>query len=133
MSTLMTWQTTSREFEIQIKKVLKKGQDYIDNITLYDLEQYDLFSCYLVSNFMTGEIVGGFCVKSDGELCSVFSTVKGVGNFMRLEWLKMSVVMHLDCFEHLIPFYEKAGFKVNELCVNWEGDHLPKVALMSQR
>ena len=130
---LMTSQTSSSEFQAQIKKVLKKGQEYIDNITLYDLEQYELFSCYLVSDFLTGENVGGFCVKSDGELCSVFSIKKGVGQFMRLEWLRMAKILHLDCFEHLIPFYEKAGFKVNELLENWDGNHLPKVAIMAQR
>ena len=129
----MTSQSSSKEFQEQVKKVLKIGQEYRDNITAYELFQYDLFSCYLVSDFLTGEIVGGFCVKSDGELCNVFSIKKGVGSFMCQEWLKMNKILHLDCYEHLIPFYKKAGFKVNELCPNWDGEHLPKVALMAQR
>ena len=40
--------------------------------------------------------------------------------------------MTLDCFEHLVPFYEKAGFKVLEMLENYGGSHLPSVAVMSQ-
>ena len=123
---------TTKDFSEIINSVVQISDEYYNNITVYDLAYYNACSCFEVTCFDTGKVVGGFAVTSQNELINVFSLERGVGTFMRNEWLKMTCKLILDCMEHLIPFYEKAGFSIVKLENNWDGVHLPKVAFMSQ-
>ena len=81
-------QTTSKDFLKSVNEALLLGQEYQDNITVYDLEQYENFTCFHVFDYITGRTLGGFAINGN-ELVSVFSLKAGVGAYMRQEWLKM--------------------------------------------
>ena len=82
---------------------------------------------YYLSN--TGNM--GFCVSSTGELTSVYSLYKGMGDTI-LKYAVKAGAMHLDCFDGYLPtFYARHGFKEVRREANWtEGE--PDVVYMER-
>ena len=61
----------------------------------------------------------GFAVSADGELTSVYSTIKGKGDII-LEQACKRGACHLDCFDGYLPsFYQRHGFKEVRRELNW--------------
>lgn len=61
----------------------------------------------------------GFAISSTGELTSVFSTVKGMGDIILTEACKRGAC-HLDCFDGYLPkFYARHGFQEVRREANW--------------
>ena len=55
----------------------------------------------------------------DGELCGVFSTVKGRGDAIMRDALTAGAV-RLDCFDGYLPgFYARHGFRETHREENW--------------
>lgn len=81
--------------------------------------------------FLSEDSLTGFAVREDGELCGVFSIVKGRGASL------MRVALHrgatsLNCFEgFLSAFYARHGFIEVGSERNYGGDHLPRVVYMA--
>ncbi len=81
--------------------------------------------------YVSEDHLSGFIVRHDGELCAVFSSVKGRGAQL-LAHAKYRGATHLDCFEgYLSRFYAQHGFLEIGSEQNYNGAHLPRVVYMA--
>ena len=73
----------------------------------------------------------GFAISENGELTSVFSSIKGKGDTIMKEAIKQGA-KHLDCFDGYLPtFYARHGFQEVRREKNWtEGE--PDVVYMEK-
>lgn len=61
----------------------------------------------------------GFAVTDAGELCGVFSTVKGRGDTLVRDAVFFGAT-HLDCFDGYLPtLYARNGFRETHRAANW--------------
>lgn len=91
----------------------------IDNITVYDLKDYQTMKCFIGKNNSSG-----FAIKGGDELVSVFSSLEPSGNAVVKEAIKQGA-RRLDCFAEqdkggnimnigLPKLYGNHGFKIDE-------------------
>ncbi|MBV5342460.1 hypothetical protein JZU68_02205, partial [bacterium] len=69
--------------------------------------------------FLSTDNLSGYAIGFDGELTSLFSTVKGRGS----ELINLALTdgaNHLDCFDgYLVKLYGKHGFMESKRVANW--------------
>ena len=95
------------------------------NVHIFNLVEYLKMDTYLSIDGLSG-----YSIKKDGEIVSLFSTVKRRGNKLINDAIKNGG-NKLNCFEgYLTNFYKKAGFVVYDTQSNWNGENCPKVAFM---
>lgn len=95
-------------------------------VTVYTEEEYRKMGAKI---YLTEDKLSGFAIKPDGELISVFSSVRGRGNAIA----KMAVMkgaMHLDCYEHpttrhLTVLYSDVGFMETKR-LKWDDQYAPQ-------
>lgn len=81
--------------------------------------------------FLAADGCAGFAILPDGELVSVWSTVKGRGDAIVATAVAQGAT-HLDCFVgHLTRLYARHGFHVIRTVPNWDGTG-PAVAFMAR-
>lgn len=69
--------------------------------------------------YLTADGRSGFCVRHDGELVFVFSTVRGRGEYLVRAAIDRGAD-HLDCFDgYLTQFYGRLGFVETRREPNW--------------
>lgn len=72
----------------------------------------------------------GFAVTEHGELCGVFSTVRGRGDTLVKDAIFFGAT-HLDCFDGYLPgLYARHGFRETKRVPNWTAGQ-PDVVWMS--
>jgi len=69
--------------------------------------------------YLSSDNCSGYAIGYDGELTSLFSTVKGRGD----QLVNLAIedgANHLDCFDgYLVGFYRKHGFMESRRETNW--------------
>lgn len=94
-------------------------------VTVYTEKEYEKMGAKI---YLSEDKLSGFAIKPDGELISVFSSVRGRGN----EIAKNAVLngaLHLDCYEHpvtrhLTELYSRYGFKEIKR-LKWDDQYAP--------
>ncbi len=96
-----------------------------DSIHVYDADHNG------AEYYISEDCESGFAIKANGELCMVFSTVKGRGAHLIKNAIYRGAT-HLDCFDGFLPtFYAKHGFIEVGSEPNYNGAHLPRVVYMA--
>ena len=94
-------------------------------VSSYNPKEYKAMNCKI---FIAEDEKSGFAVKPDGELISVFSTVRGRGEAI-LAYAVQAGAKKLDCYKdesaHLVNLYSKFGFRVVE-SMKWDDQYAPK-------
>jgi hypothetical protein len=120
-----------RTFHTVLTKMIKKdalnpNPKGLDGLSLYTIPEYTKMKCFLGKNNSSG-----FCVKSDGDLVSVWSTQKSSGKAIVSEAIKNGA-KKLDCFATLnhetgevsgllYKLYSSFGFKINTNLTTGDG------------
>ena len=94
-------------------------------VSVYSEEEYRKMGAKI---YLTEDKLSGFAIKPDGELISVFSSVRGRGNSLAA-YAVSNGATHLDCYDepitnHLVKLYSKHGFQEVER-LKWDDQYAP--------
>lgn len=94
-------------------------------VTVYTEEEYQKMGAKI---YLTEDKLSGFAIKPDGELISVFSSVRGRGMSIAARAVERGA-NHLDCYEHpttrhLVKLYSKFGFIETDR-LKWDDQYAP--------
>jgi len=110
-------QVNYKEFKGALK-LAQQVSDLVKNATSVweELEDADIF---FKDYYLDYENQCGFAVNFNGNLTSVFSLVRGNGNYIMVN-AKKAGATNLDCFDGYLPsYYKRHGFKVVRREANW--------------
>jgi hypothetical protein len=122
---MQLFKTSSSVFRLALKKASVINTKVKDFVHVYELTEYTKMNC-----FLSFDGKSGYAVKNDGDIVSVFSSVKGRGKDL-ISHAKKRGGLKLDCFDgDLVSFYKSLGFKIEKVEVNWNGEKFPNVVYM---
>ena len=107
-------QVTGKEFQASLKRVQDKYSHIKQATTPWN--EIDLSSNFYIAGYPA---FMGYAVSENGELTSVFSSIKGKGDTIMQDAIQNGA-KHLDCFDGYLPsFYQRHGFKEVRRELNW--------------
>ncbi len=129
--------TTAHTFFVAFARASADNAHIAANCTpVHDLiarEALDVGKGLTNDYYVSEDHLSGFIVRHDGELCAVFSSVKGRGAQL-LAHAKYRGATHLDCFEgYLSRFYAQHGFIEVGSEQNYNGPDHPRVVFFALR
>lgn len=117
---------SARQFARTVREARKASPLHAENITPHPSTHYT------GATYLATDGHSGYAVQADGELVSVYSTVRSRG-WELVQHAVNNGARYLDCFEgHLSELYAQHGFVESQRMANWDGTG-PDVLIMARK